>query len=124
MTIGQRENAGIAILDIQEEMKLWNSAPVWTAVEQLVKNGQVTLLINLSACDDVDATVIAILQRSRKHALEHGGNLALCDPRRMVKRLIEAFELRSCQLPWFRTEKKALTWLRNPTEVEDADCRS
>jgi anti-sigma B factor antagonist len=95
---------------VRSEQDMNTAADLERELEGPVDSAQTSLLIDLSRCEFIDSTGIALLVRSWQ-ALEGNGNFALCGVGDQVKRVLDITGLEQT-IPTHPDREQALARLR------------
>jgi anti-sigma B factor antagonist len=98
---------GLRVIAIRGELDLAVADQVEGAIGRSADAGRV--VVDLAACEFLDSTGIAVLIRGREALAAEGRDLAICDPRSQVLRVLEVTGL--TRLDGFIVESPA-----NPAE--------
>lgn len=90
---------GVRVITVRGELDLSTAPDLEPALEAAVGAGDVAMLIDLSACEFIDSTGIALLVRAWQHLdgdpAADNGRFALCGLNDQVRRLLELSGLSS-----------------------------
>jgi anti-anti-sigma factor len=102
---------GVFVVTVQGELDMNTAADLERELEAPLRAAPAPLLIDLSACEFIDSTGIALLVRSWQ-TLEGNGNLALCGVADQVRRVLDITGLEQT-IPTHPTREQALERLRD-----------
>jgi anti-sigma B factor antagonist len=89
MKVTEREEGGIAVLDLEGEADAYNSGQIKNAVNGLVEKGSVKVVINLAGLSYMDSSAIGVLVAGKTSMRNNGGDLKVCSPTRPVAKVFE-----------------------------------
>jgi anti-sigma B factor antagonist len=101
---------GVFIVAVEGELDMNTAADLERELEGPLNSAQTPLLIDLSRCEFIDSTGIALLVRSWQ-AFEKDGNFALCGVGDQVKRVLDITGLEQT-IPTHPDREQALARLR------------
>lgn len=104
---------GVRTIYVRGELDLGTAPDLEGPLEQALSGDQGSLLIDLSDCEFIDSTGIALIVRAWQR-LDHGGNgraLVICSDNEQVRRVLEITGL-ELSIPVHRTRVEALAALR------------
>ena len=89
-----RLDDGVRVISVRGELDLSNAAELEPALEEAIGSGRGSVLIDLSECEFIDSTGIALIVRAwqRLDAAAGGdgsGRLAICSDNAQVRRVLE-----------------------------------
>ena len=114
MTIGERVIGDITILDIGGRMAVQDGADAFReAVQQLVSQGRLKLVVNFQAVPYIDSTALGEMVRAYTSITRRGGSLKLLSLTTRVHELLTMTGLLSV-FDCVDTERKALESVGNP----------
>jgi anti-anti-sigma factor len=111
VTVGTPEQ-GVLAISVRGELDLSTAPDLEGPLEEAVEN-RASLLIDLSECEFIDSTGIALIVRAWQR-LESGGNgrvLAICSDNEQVRRVLEITGL-ELSIPVHLTRDEALASLQ------------
>lgn len=79
---------GGSVLRVTGEVDLSAAKQFQAAIEEAADGGD-RLVIDLSACDFIDSTAIAVMVRAHRELSATGRKLVVCSPRDQVRRVLE-----------------------------------
>lgn len=100
---------GIRTISVRGELDL-NTAPQFKApLEEALENGEGSVLIDLSDCEFIDSTGIALIVRAwqRLNSGDNGRGLVICSQNDQVRRVLEITGL-EVSIPVHATREEAL----------------
>ena len=106
-------DGGIQVVSVKGELDLSTAPDLERPLEDALENGQGPLLVDLSDCEFIDSTGIALIVRAWQR-LEAGGNgrsLLICSHNDQVRRVLEITGL-ELSIPVHRTRDEALASIR------------
>lgn len=80
-------DAGVRVIAVAGELDLAVAPQMQEAIARAAGAGRV--LVDLSECEFLDSTGIAVLIRGREALGEEGGSLSICNPGRQVLRVLD-----------------------------------
>ncbi len=111
MKIDRSQDGNVTIISIEGVIRLGESARAFsTYLEELLKEGVPTVLIDLSAIDHVDSTGLGELVGYLQRFTEEGRRLALLNPHRRILNLLKLTRLDDV-FPIFDDRAKAVAEL-------------
>jgi anti-sigma B factor antagonist len=121
MTIHERPIGNVTILDIDGRITVQEGADVFRdAVQRLVSQGRVKLVLNLASVPYIDSTALGEVVRAFTTVVRRGGLLKLVQPTRRVHDLLVITKLVSI-LETFETEVEAISSFGGSTDVTIVD---
>ncbi len=78
---------GVVVIAVTGELDLAVADQVQEAIDRSAEASRV--LVDLAACEFLDSTGIAVLIRGREALAVEGRNLAICNPRHQVLRVLD-----------------------------------
>ncbi|MEK6277413.1 MAG: STAS domain-containing protein [Actinomycetota bacterium] len=90
-------DGGVHVLAVCGELDLETSPRFKEALEGALENGGASLLIDLTECEFIDSTGVALIVEAWHRIKERdgGGQMALCCPNAQVRRVLEITGLES-----------------------------
>lgn len=83
-------DGGVRALSVRGELDLNTAPELQRPLDEAVNGGRASILIDLSGCDFIDSTGIAVIVRAWQRVGEDGdGNLVLCCSNDQVERLLK-----------------------------------
>lgn len=79
--------AGVRVIRVEGELDLAVADQLQTVIEGAL--GVDRVLVDLSGCEFIDSTGIAVLIRAREAIAADGGSLSICSPRQQVLRVLD-----------------------------------
>lgn len=122
-TSARQLDDGIHVVGIRGELDLSTAAELEPSLEEIVSSGDAALLIDLTECEFIDSTGIALIVRAWQR-LDGAGNaggrgrVAVCTGNDQVQRVLDVTGLQS-SIAVFEDREAALTALRS-TAATDA----
>ncbi len=112
-----RMENGLAVLDVAGELDLYTSPKLKSALDTLVAEGHIQLLVNLQETTYLDSTALSILTTALHRVRESGGNLGLIYSQPQIDRMFTLTGLKEV-FPIFQSEQDAMaavkTWVTVP----------
>ncbi len=107
---------GVRVISVRGELDLSTASELERPLEEAVSSGDASVLIDLSECEFIDSTGIALIVRAwqrldRTAEGEGQGRVALCSYNDQVRRVLEITGL-ELSIPIHSTRDEALTALR------------
>ncbi len=108
---------GVRVVSVQGELDLSTAPELDTQLEDAISSGDASLLIDLSACEFIDSTGIALIVRAWQR-LDRGaegdgkGRVVICSYNDQVRRVLEITGL-ELSIPIHGTRDEALASLRD-----------
>jgi anti-anti-sigma factor len=101
---------GVRAISVQGELDLSTAPDLEGPLEDLLDSGEGSILIDLSDCEFIDSTGIALIVRAwqRLNEAANGRRLALCSDNDQVRRVLEITGL-ELSIPVHATRDEALT---------------
>jgi anti-anti-sigma factor len=109
--VGELEH-GVRMISVRGELDLSTAPRLEGPLDGAVDGGEGSVLIDLSRCEFIDSTGIALIVRARQ-SLDGGGNgraLVICSQNEQVRRVLEITGL-GLSIPVLRTRDEALATL-------------
>ncbi len=108
---------GLRVIAVRGELDLSTAADLETPLEEAVASGDVSVLIDLTECEFIDSTGIALIvrawQRLDRNADGDGsGRVVICSQNDQVRRVLEITGL-ELTIPIHGTRDEALAALRS-----------
>lgn len=109
--VGELEH-GVRTISVQGELDLSTAPDLEGPLEKTLENGEGSVLIDLSRCEFIDSTGIALLVRAwqRLDSDGSGRDLVLCSQNDQVRRVLEITGL-ELSIPVHQTRDEALAAL-------------
>lgn len=103
---------GVRTIFVRGELDLSTAPDLEGPLEQTLESGEGSVLIDLSRCEFIDSTGIALIVRAwqRLEAGEDGRNLVLCSQNDQVRRVLEITGL-ELSIPVHPTRDEAISAL-------------
>jgi anti-anti-sigma factor len=107
---------GVCIVAVRGELDLSTAPDLEGPLEDAISSGNASVLIDLSACEFIDSTGIALIVRAWQR-LDHGaegngkGRVVICSDNEQVRRVLEITGL-ELSIPIHSTRDQALAALR------------
>jgi anti-anti-sigma factor len=108
--VRSEEQDGVLVIAVEGELDMDTAAGLERELERPLEGGPGPLLLDLSRCEFIDSTGIALIVRARQ-ALDGSGQLALCGLSDQVKRVLAITGLEET-IPTHRDREQALAALR------------
>jgi anti-anti-sigma factor len=114
-TAAQLED-GVRVIAVRGELDLSTASDLERPLEEAISSGDASVLIDLSACEFIDSTGIALIVRAWQR-LDHGaegngrGRVVICSGNEQVRRVLEITGL-ELSIPIHSTRDEALAALR------------
>jgi anti-sigma B factor antagonist len=91
---------GVQVISVRGELDLSTAPELEPSLEEVVSSGDAALLIDLSECEFIDSTGIALIVRSWQRLDRSGGNggggrVAVCTGNDQVQRVLDVTGLRT-----------------------------
>jgi anti-anti-sigma factor len=107
---------GVRVISVRGELDLGTAAELESPLEDAVSAGDASLLIDLSACEFIDSTGIALIVRAwqrldRAADGDGSGRVVVCSYNDQVRRVLEITGL-ELSIPIHGTREEALSALR------------
>lgn len=107
---------GVRVLSVRGELDLSTAAELEPPLEEAISAGDASLLIDLSECEFLDSTGIALIVRAwqrldRSADGEGQGQVAICSANDQVRRVLDVTGL-EVSIPIHRSRDEALAALR------------
>lgn len=94
-----RLDDGVQVISVRGELDLSTAPELEPSLEEVVSSGDAALLIDLSECEFIDSTGIALIVRSWQRLDRSGGNgggrVAVCTGNDQVQRVLDVTGLRA-----------------------------
>lgn len=109
--VGDLEN-GVRAIAVQGELDLSTAPDLEGPLEEVLSSGEGSLLIDLSRCEFIDSTGIALIVRAwqRLDSGENGRTLVICSQNDQVRRVLEITGL-ELSIPVHLTRDEAIAAL-------------
>ena len=109
--VGDLEH-GVRAIAVRGELDLSTAPDLEVPLEQALESGEGSLLIDLSGCEFIDSTGIALIVRAwqRLDGGENGRTLVICSQNDQVRRVLEITGL-ELSIPVHETRDEALAVL-------------
>jgi len=109
--VGDLEH-GVRTISVRGELDLSTAPDLETPLEQALESEKGSVLIDLSQCEFIDSTGIALIVRAwqRLDGGEDGRNLVLCSQNDQVRRVLEITGL-ELSIPVHQTRDEAISAL-------------
>jgi anti-sigma B factor antagonist len=107
-------DGGVRVISIRGELDLSTAPDLEPALEEAVASGDALVLVDLSECEFIDSTGIALIVRAWQRLdckAEGAGRLVLCSGNDQVRRVLEITGL-ELSIPIHHTRDEALAALR------------
>jgi anti-anti-sigma factor len=100
---------GIHVISVRGELDLSTASDLERPLEDALENGKGPVLVDLSECEFIDSTGIALIVRAWQRLDDAGGsrNLVICSYNDQVRRVLEITGL-GLSIPVHRTREEAL----------------
>jgi anti-anti-sigma factor len=110
--VGDLEH-GVRTISVRGELDLSTAPDLEGPLEEALASGEGSLLIDLSQCEFIDSTGIALIVRAwqRLHSGENGRALVICSQNDQVRRVLEITGL-ELSIPVHLTRDEALAALQ------------
>lgn len=95
MEITKRENDGIAILDINGEIDLYNAPEIKEVINGLIQEQKTNVIINLEKVSYIDSSGIGALISSLSNLKKYQGGLKIINVFASVRKVFELTKLTS-----------------------------
>jgi stage II sporulation protein AA (anti-sigma F factor antagonist) len=107
---------GVRVIEIQGELDLSTAPELEGPLEEAVADGSASVLVDLSGCEFIDSTGIALLVRAWQQTAQEGNgesgrSFVLCSDSEQVRRVLEITGL-ELSIPIHRTRDEAIAALR------------
>jgi anti-anti-sigma factor len=106
--VGELEQ-GVRTISVRGELDLSTAPELEGPLEETLERGEGSILIDLSQCEFIDSTGIALIVRAwqRLDASENGRGLVICSHNEQVRRVLEITGL-ELSIPVHETKDEAL----------------
>jgi anti-anti-sigma factor len=105
---------GVRVVAVRGELDLSTASDLERPLEDAISSGDASVLIDLSECEFIDSTGIALIVRAWQR-LDHGANgngrVVICSANEQVRRVLEITGL-ELSIPIHSTRDEALAALR------------
>lgn len=110
--VGELEQ-GVRTIAVRGELDLSTAPDLETPLDEALSEGEGSLLIDLSECEFIDSTGIALIVRTWQQlgSGENGRVLAICSRNEQVRRVLEITGL-EVSIPVHQTREDALAAIR------------
>ncbi len=107
---------GLRVIAVRGELDLSTAADLEAPLEEAIASGDASVLIDLSSCEFIDSTGIAMIVRAwqrldRKAEGDGNGRVVICSLNDQVRRVLEITGL-ELSIPIHGTREEALAALR------------
>ena len=102
---------GIRVIAVRGELDLSTAPGLEEPLEQAVSPGDASILIDLSECEFIDSTGIALIVRAWQRLDGNGNRVVLCSANDQVRRVLEVTGL-ELSIPIHGSREEALAALR------------
>jgi anti-anti-sigma factor len=112
VSVGELDE-GVRTISVRGELDLSTAPDLERPLEEALESGEGSLLIDLSECEFIDSTGIALIVRAwqRLDSGENGRALVICSYNNQVLRVLEITGL-ELSIPVHRTREEALAAIR------------
>jgi anti-anti-sigma factor len=102
-------DGGVQAISVRGELDLSTAPDLERPLEEVLERGEGPVLVDLSECEFIDSTGIALIVRARQRleAEEAGRTLAVCSYNDQVRRVLDITGL-DVSIPVHRTRDEAL----------------
>jgi len=100
----------ISVLKIKGEMDLYTAPDVRINIEQLLKSGQLKIIMDLSELVYIDSTGLGVFISSLSHVKKKQGNMIFLSPTKPVAKLIRIVGLENVLIS-YQDKKQAIAAL-------------
>ncbi len=107
---------GVAVLEVAGELDLYTSPKLKTALDTVLTEGHVRLIVDLLAATYLDSTALSILSSALQRARDAGGNLGVIYNQPQIDRMFTLTGLKEI-FPIFSSEEEALAAARSWSTV-------
>jgi len=116
--IGELEQ-GVRTISVRGELDLSTAPDLEGPLEEALESGEGSVLIDLSQCEFIDSTGIALIVRAwqRLNSGENGRALVICSQNDQVRRVLEITGL-ELSIPVHTTRDEALAALSAPSQPD------
>jgi anti-anti-sigma factor len=116
--IGELEQ-GVRTISVRGELDLSTAPDLEGPLEEALESGEGSVLIDLSQCEFIDSTGIALIVRAwqRLNSGENGRALVICSQNGQVRRVLEITGL-ELSIPVHTTRDEALAALSAPSQPD------
>ena len=113
VSVGELDE-GVRTISVRGELDLSTAPDLERPLEEALESGEGSLLIDLSECEFIDSTGIALIVRAwqRLDSGENGRALVICSYNNQVRRVLEITGL-ELSIPVHRTREEALAAIRS-----------
>jgi anti-sigma B factor antagonist len=109
--IGERNVDGVVILSVQRNLKGEVETSLRERIDELMRNGERQILIDLKTLPNLDSTELGRLIRCHLAVRQAGGRVRLCNLSEKVRTLMKLTRLDTV-LDLYDTEEEALVQIR------------
>ena len=106
MKVGDLEH-GVRTISVRGELDLSTAPDLEGPLEQALESGESSVLIDLSQCEFIDSTGIALIVRAWQRLDSDGNGLVICSQNDQVRRVLEITGL-ELSIPVHTTKDEAL----------------
>jgi anti-sigma B factor antagonist len=114
--VNSEEQDGVRVIAVRGELDLNTAPELETPLDDALAADQSSIVINLSDCEFIDSTGVALLVRAWQRTSENGsggsGRLVICCPNAQVARLLKITGVES-SIPMHETLDEALAAARS-----------
>jgi anti-sigma B factor antagonist len=110
--INERNIDGVVILSVQRNLKGAGETSLKERIDELMRNGQRQILIDLKTLPNMDSTELGRLIRCHLAVRQAGGRVRLCNLSEKVRTLMKLTRLDTV-LDLYETEEEALVQIRH-----------
>lgn len=105
---------GIRVIEVRGELDLSTASELEGPLEDAISSSDAAVLIDLTACEFIDSTGIALIVRAWQRAAngDGGGRVVICSCNDQVRRVLEITGL-ELSIPIHGTRDEALAALRS-----------
>ena len=93
MEIESKERSGVVVLSINGEIDLYNAPELKEAIQSLVDEKKIKVVVNLDRVSYVDSSGIGALISSFSNLKKQGGSLRICNVAGSVRKVFELTKL-------------------------------
>jgi anti-sigma B factor antagonist len=108
--VRSEHEGGVFVIAVEGELDMNTAPQLESALEASLADGEAAVLIDLSSCEFIDSTGIALIVRSWQQA-DGEGSFALCGVGNQVERVLQITGLES-MIPSHPSREDALARLR------------
>ncbi|HSS34098.1 MAG TPA: STAS domain-containing protein [Solirubrobacterales bacterium] len=113
---------GVRVVAVRGELDLSTAPDLEGPLEEALAGGEASVLIDLTECEFIDSTGIAMIVRAWQQvdgADEHGGHLVISSSNEQVQRVLEISGL-NLSIPIHASREAGLAALRNNSSPDSA----